>query len=45
MRASARGCVLTNEQGIQELDGKDWCIRGGIIVVPRDAIVPAGTVV
>jgi glucose-1-phosphate adenylyltransferase len=39
------GCVLVNEKGVQELDGKDWCIRGGIIVVPRDAIVPAGTVV
>ncbi len=38
------GCVLVNEKGVQELDGKDWCIRGGIIVVPRDAIVPAGTV-
>jgi len=39
------GCVLTNEKGVKELDGEAWCIRGGIIVVPRDAVVPAGTVV
>ncbi len=39
------GCVLTNEKGVLHADGPTWCIRGGIIVVPRDAVVPAGTVV
>jgi glucose-1-phosphate adenylyltransferase len=39
------GCVLTNEKGVQEQDGKDWCIRGGIIVVTRDAVLPPGTTI
>jgi len=39
------GSRLVNEKGVQELDAHDWCIRGGIIVVPRDAVIPPGTVV
>jgi glucose-1-phosphate adenylyltransferase len=39
------GSVLTNEKGLEHHDGPGWCIRGGVIVVPRDAIVPPGTVV
>ncbi|MFM8980452.1 MAG: sugar phosphate nucleotidyltransferase [Planctomycetia bacterium] len=38
------GCVLENRAGVQELDGDGVFIRGGIIVVTRDAVVPAGTV-
>jgi glucose-1-phosphate adenylyltransferase len=37
------GSVLVNEKGVQEADGEDWCIRGGIVVVPRDAVIPPGT--
>jgi glucose-1-phosphate adenylyltransferase len=39
------GSVLVNEKGLEHHDGPGWCIRGGVIVVPRDAIVPPGTVV
>jgi glucose-1-phosphate adenylyltransferase len=39
------GSRLVNERGVQEHDGDNWCIRGGVIVVPRDAVVPPGTVV
>lgn len=39
------GSVLVNEKGVQEADGPSWCIRGGVIVVPRGATVPPGTVV
>jgi glucose-1-phosphate adenylyltransferase len=38
-------CVLTNEKGVDHLDGPNVVIRGGVVVVPRDAVVPAGTVV
>jgi glucose-1-phosphate adenylyltransferase len=38
-------CVLVNEKGVDHLDGLHVCIRGGVVVVPRDAVVPAGTVV
>jgi glucose-1-phosphate adenylyltransferase len=39
------GCRLVNERGIQEADGDGWHIRSGIIVVPKNGVVKAGTVV
>jgi glucose-1-phosphate adenylyltransferase len=38
------GCRLVNADGVQEAEAENWSIRGGIIVVPRDATVPPGTV-
>jgi glucose-1-phosphate adenylyltransferase len=39
------GARLLNEAGVQEADGPCWHIRGGVIVIPRGARVPPGTVV
>ncbi len=39
------GARLVNERGITEADGDGWCIRDGIIVVPKAAVIPAGTIV
>ncbi|MCK6479281.1 MAG: glucose-1-phosphate adenylyltransferase [Planctomycetes bacterium] len=39
------GARLVNEGGVLEADGDNWCIRGGIIVVPRSATIPPGTVI
>lgn len=39
------GSRLVNEAGIQHLDNENYCIREGIIVVPKGATVPPGTVV
>jgi glucose-1-phosphate adenylyltransferase len=39
------GARLVNEQGVQELDGDGYYIRNGIIVVPKDGVIPEGTVV
>jgi len=39
------GCQLVNEAGVQDADGPNWAIRGGVIVVPRGAVLPPGTVV
>jgi len=39
------GSRLVNVKGLQEFDADDYCIRGGIIVVPRDAVIQPGTVV
>jgi len=39
------GCRLVNESGLQEADGDGWCIRSGIIVVPKNGVVKPGTVV
>ena len=43
-RVGAR-CVITNAAKVREADGPNYCIRDGIIVIPRKAIVPAGTVI
>jgi glucose-1-phosphate adenylyltransferase len=39
-----RGVRLTNEAGIQNADGEGYHIRNGLIIVPKWATVPAGTV-
>ncbi len=38
------GSTLTNEAGVQELDGDGYYIRDGIIVIPKNVTIPAGTV-
>jgi glucose-1-phosphate adenylyltransferase len=40
-----RGVRLVNERGVQEADGENYFIRGGIIIVPKGAVVPDGTIV
>ena len=37
--------VLVNQEGIDNYDGKDYCIRDGIVIVPKDAMIPPETVV
>ena len=38
------GVQLINADGVQEADDENYAIRGGVIVVPRGAQIPAGTV-
>jgi glucose-1-phosphate adenylyltransferase len=40
-----RGVRLVNESGVQEADGEGYYIRSGIIIVPKGAVVPDGTIV
>ena len=40
-----RGCVITNEAGVQEGEGPGFYIRDGIIVVVKNAELPDGTVI
>jgi glucose-1-phosphate adenylyltransferase len=37
------GVRLTNEAGVQEANGDGYYIRGGIIIVPKDGVIKAGT--
>jgi glucose-1-phosphate adenylyltransferase len=37
------GAHLVNEGGIQEADRDGYYIRNGIIVVPKDGVIPSGT--
>jgi glucose-1-phosphate adenylyltransferase len=39
------GVQLVNNGGIEHADGTGYYIRGGIIVVPKGAVIPAGTIV
>lgn len=39
------GCKLLNEQKIEEAETPDYSIRGGIIVVPKNAELAPGTVI
>jgi glucose-1-phosphate adenylyltransferase len=36
------GARLVNTKGVDELDGQGFYIRNGIIIVPKDGIIPAG---
>jgi glucose-1-phosphate adenylyltransferase len=40
-----RGVRLTNERGVVQEDGPNYYIRSGIIIVPKGAVIPDGTVV
>lgn len=39
------GVQLMNDAGVQHADGDGYHIRGGIIIVPKGAVIPPGTVV
>ena len=39
------GAKLLNRDGRQEFDGPNYFIREGIIIVPKGAVIPPGTVV
>jgi glucose-1-phosphate adenylyltransferase len=39
------GARLVNERRVEHTDGPGYYIRGGIIVVPKGGVIPAGTVV
>jgi glucose-1-phosphate adenylyltransferase len=39
------GTRLVNERNVQEADAGNYHIRGGIVVVPKGAVIPPGTVV
>lgn len=39
------GSKLVNASNVEEADAENYSIRGGIIVVPRGAVIPPGTVI
>lgn len=39
------GSKLINENGLREAEGPGWVIKEGVIVVEKDAEIPAGTVI
>jgi glucose-1-phosphate adenylyltransferase len=39
-----RNVRIVNKQGLQEDEGRSWVIRDGIVVIPKNAIIPDDTV-
>jgi glucose-1-phosphate adenylyltransferase len=39
------GVRLVNDRNVDTADGDGWCIRGGIIIVPKGGVILPGTVV
>jgi glucose-1-phosphate adenylyltransferase len=39
------GCKLVNAAGVQNADAENYAIREGIIVIPKNAVLPPGTVI
>ncbi|HEY3355154.1 MAG TPA: glucose-1-phosphate adenylyltransferase [Polyangia bacterium] len=39
------GAVITNARGVQHADDDRYVIRDGIIVIPKDTVIPAGFVI
>ena len=37
------GCVITPEGKPETFDGPNYYIRDGIVIVPRNTTIPAGT--
>lgn len=40
-----KGCVIRNRDNLQHYDGDGYYIRDGIIVIPKNACIPDGTVI
>jgi glucose-1-phosphate adenylyltransferase len=40
-----QGVRIGSSDGAADRDGDGWYVRDGIVVVPKDAIIPDGTVI
>jgi glucose-1-phosphate adenylyltransferase len=40
-----RGVRIANSEGVPDRDGDGWFLRDGIVVVPKNAVIPDGTVI
>lgn len=38
-------CVIENARGVEREDGEHYLIRDGVVVIPKKAVIPAGTVI
>ena len=40
-----RNTRIVNKDGVKEAKGDSWVIRDGIVVVPKNAVIPDGTTI
>ncbi len=38
-------CVIKNQEGVNEADGPNYYIRDGIVVIPKNTVIPPGTII
>jgi glucose-1-phosphate adenylyltransferase len=43
--AVGKGCVIKNQEGVEEADGEFYYIRDGIVIIPKNTFVPDGTII
>ena len=36
------GVYITNDAGVDDIDGEGYYIREGIVVIPKDGVIPDG---
>jgi glucose-1-phosphate adenylyltransferase len=39
------GCIIRNEAGIENADAENYHIRDGIVILPKNTVLPPGTVI
>jgi len=39
------GVTIKNKDGVQRFDGPGYSIRDGLVIVPKNGVIPAGTVI
>ena len=40
-----RNVRIVNKEGVRDAEGPSWVIRDGIVVVPKNAVIPDGTTI
>ena len=40
-----RNVRIVNEAGVENAEGEDWVIRDGIVAIPKNGVIPDGTVI
>jgi len=36
-------CIIENNKRIKDIDGDGYCIRDGIIIMPKNSVIKPGT--
>ena len=39
------GVIVRNQENIERYDGPGYYIRDGIVIIPKNGVIPAGTVI
>ena len=36
------GVTVTNKEGVPDFDGPNYYVRDGIVIIPKNSVIPAG---